>query len=533
MFTPRYYQDEAVLAIFAYYAKGNIGNPVCAMPTASGKGLVIAEFIKFVLQRWPRQRIIALTHVKELIKQNADKLREQWPDVPLGVFSAGLNQRDINFPVVYGGIASVIGCVEQFGWRDLMLVDECHLISNKDNTEYRIVIDALRKINPNMKVIGFTATPYRMGQGMITDGPIFTDICYDLCSFKAFNRLIAEGYLVPPVPKATKIELIHDISTIKVTAGEFNQAAAQKAVDIESVTYAACREMIEEGYDRKCWLVFAQGVEHAEHVSNILNSLGIEATFIHSKLGDKESDRRYEEWKRGEYRAIVNYGKLTTGVDHPPIDLIGMLRLTMSTALWVQMIGRGTRPSPDTLKENCLVLDFARNTIRLGPINDPVIPRKRVRGDVPGVAPIKICPQCGVYNHARNTECTSCRFVFPAHEKLFKTAGVEELIRRDEPVVSTFNVIKVVYNRHQKIGKPALIKVSYLCGLHLFSEWIAFEHGGIATKTANDWWKKRAGSSAAPPTTDVALQWIHLLPVPKRIKVWTNKKYPQVLNYEY
>jgi DNA repair protein RadD len=531
MYTPRPYQNDAVAAIFAYYAKGGVGNPVVAMPTATGKSLVIAEFIKFVIQRWPRQRIILLTHVKELIKQNAEKLREQWPQVPLGIFSAGLNQRDVNFPVVYGGVASVVNCVELFGWRDLMLVDEGHLISPKEDTNYQEIIKRLRAINPAMKVIAFTATPYRTGQGMISDGPIFTDVCFDLCSFKEFNKLIADGYLVAPIPKSTTTEL--DTSKVKITAGEFNKGDLQKAVDIDSVTYAACREIVEEGFDRKCWLIFASGVKHAEHVASCLSSMGIDVTCIHSKLSDKECDRRYEDWKAGKYKAIVNYGKLTTGVDHPPIDLIAVLRPTMSTVLWVQMLGRGTRPSPATLKENCLVLDFARNTIRLGPINDPVIPRKRVKGEVPGVAPVRICPQCGVYNHARSTECSQCGFVFPKIEKLFHTAGTDELIRRDEPVVNNFDVQRIVYNRHQKMGKPPMIKVSYFCGLHLFSEWICFEHGGYATMKAHAWWKARTGLKAAPPSTDEALKFVSQLRVPRRIRVWSNKKYPEVLGYEY
>lgn len=531
MHTPRPYQVDAVHAIFEYYAKGGTGNPVVAMPTATGKSDVIAEFIKFVLQRWPRQRIICLTHVKELIEQNAEAIRTQWPSVPLGIFSAGLGERDTNFPVIYGGVASVVNCVEAFGFRDLMLVDECHLIGTKDDSEYLDVIRRLRAINPAMKVIGFTATPYRMGQGMITDGPIFSDLCYDICSYKEFNKLIADGFLSPLIPKATKTEI--DASKVKITAGDFNKKELEKLVDVDATTYHACEEIIEEGFDRRAWLIFASGIKHAEHVASCLQSFGIDAAAVHSKLLPGQDTKLLKDFKSGRLRAIVNYGKLTTGFNHPPIDLIAMLRPTMSTSLWVQMLGRGTRPSPLTLKENCLVLDFARNTIRLGPINDPVIPRKRVKGNVPGIAPVRICPQCGVYNHARSTECAACGFVFPKIEKLFATAGTDALIRTDEPIVGHFDVQRVIYNRHQKPGKPPMIKVSYLCGLHLFSEWICLEHGGFASKKASDWWKLRTGTTMAPPTTDEALKFVSLLRQPRRIRVWTNKKYPEVLGFEY
>lgn len=533
MYTPRPYQDDARDSIFAYYAKGGIGNPVVAMPTATGKSLVIAEFVKMVMTRWPRQRIICLTHVKELIAQNSEKLRAQWPNVPLGIYSAGLKQYDTAQPVIYGGIASVVNCVEKFGWRDLMLVDEAHLISHLEDTTYREVIAKLRAINPAMKVIGFTATPYRLGQGRITDGPIFTDTCFDLTAYEAFNKLIDDGYLSLLVPKAMRTTI--DTSSVKVTAGEFNKSQLQKVVDVDKTTMSACREIVEEGFDRRCWLIFASGVDHAEHVSTALSGFGIDSTFIHSKLGDVECDKRYHAWCAGEFRAMVNYGKLTTGVDHPPIDLIAGLRPTMSTALWVQMLGRGTRPSPATLKENCLVLDFARNTERLGPINDPVIPRKRVKGALPGVAPIRICPQCGVYNHARASECFSCHFEFPKNNKLFNTAGTLDLVRRDEAnkVIGEFNVQRVVYNRHQKHGKPPSIRVVYFCGLRMFTEFVCFEHGGFLTRKAREWWKTRTGLMVAPPTTDDALRYVSQLPTPTRIQVWANKKYPEIMGYVY
>lgn len=532
MYIPYPHQIEAVESIFNYYANGGVGHPVVAMPTATGKSLVIGEFCKATLKTWPRQRIICLTHVKELIEQNAEKIRTQWPQVPLGIFSAGLKRRDTHHPLIYGGCKSVVNCIEKFGHRDLMLVDEAHLISLKDGTNYQKIIAGLRVINPNMKVIGFTATPYRTGQGLLIEGGLFTDVCYDLTSFKEFNKLIAGGYLVAPVPKRTKTEL--DTSKVHIVAGDFNQDELQKAVDIESVTYAACQESVEEGFDRNSWLAFASGIEHAEHITAILQSFGIDAATVHSKMAAEQADERIKRFRAGKLRCIVNYGKLTTGFDHPPIDFILMLRPTTSTVLWVQMLGRGTRPSPATLKENCLVLDFARNTLRLGPINDPVIPHKRVKGDIPGVAPVRVCEVCGVYNHARAVVCCSCGAVFPKTEKLVGIAGTEALIRQEvEPIVGHFEVQRVIYNRHQKIGSPPMIKVSYFCGLQMFSEWVCLEHEGFAAKKARSWWRERMGVMVAPPSTDEALKYVANLRKPKRIRVWTNKKYPEVLGYEY
>lgn len=547
MFESRWYQDEADFAIYDYFAKGNTGNPVVAMPTGTGKSLVIGRFASKVLQTWPNQRLMMLTHVKELIEQNADKLRSLWPQAPLGIYSAGLNSRDIASPIVYGGVQSVAPAIKKalndttglispshFGHRDLVLIDECHLLSPNDDTQYQFVINELKKINPFLKVVGFSATPYRLKLGMITEGGVFTDVCYDLTTIESFNRLIAEGYLSPLIPRPTNVVI--DTSNVRVTAGEYNQKQLEEALDDET-TFKGVQEMVELGRDRQCWLVFAAGVKNAEKIAAMLNYCGIPAAAVHSENKAAENDRRIEAFKNGELRALVNANKLTTGFDHPPIDLIGMFRPTLSPGLWVQMLGRGTRPSPATGKTNCLVLDFARNTPRLGPINDPRIPgrpNKAAAGDMP----VRICDCCGVYNHASARFCINCGTEFTFENKLFDTAGTHALLRDDAPQVETFPVHKVLYNLHEKRNKegnlmsPPMIKVSYFAGLQTFNEYVCLEHGGFVGKRARDWWKQRH-TEDAPPTTYQALQRVAQLRTPRAIRVWINKKYPEVLSAEW
>src|SRR5690606_36427951 len=129
------------------------------------------------------------------------------------------------------------------------------------------------------------------------------------------------------------------------------------------------------------------GIEHAEHIAEFLTRFGIDCAAVHSKQSAEYNDKAILAFKEGSLRAIVNYGKLTTGFNHPGIDAIAMFRPTMSVPLWVQMLGRGTRPADG--KKDCLVLDYARNTPRLGPINDPVIPRRKGEGG--GDPPVKVC----------------------------------------------------------------------------------------------------------------------------------------------
>ena len=543
----RDYQLEAVNSIFTYFGS-NSGNPLVAMPTGTGKSVVIGSFVRKVMTTFAGQRIIMLTHVKELISQNYDKLLRVWPTACAGIYSAGLGKKQHHFPVIFAGIASVHNCPELFGHIDLVLVDECHLISPKETTMYGSFILALKRANPQLKVIGFTATPFRLGLGLLTEGTIFTDFCFDVTGRDAFNRFVQEGYLCPLIPKRTSME--YDVSQVGKSGGEYKLKELQDTVDKDELTYRAIQEMIAIGQvqDRKHWLIFASGIEHAEHVAAGLDSLGVSSVVIHSKMKSEQRDSAIADFIAGKYTAAVNNNVLTTGFDFPGIDLIGVLRPTSSPVLWVQMLGRGTRPkyaegfdltNPEgrvaaiqaSDKHNCLVLDFAGNTRRLGPVNDPVLPRKKGKGKgLP--APVKICEQCSTYNHASVRVCICCGFEFPRFLHIKKTAFTDEVMVGEMPKVTVFQVSNVVYKQFVKPGKPPSIQVNYYCGLSLFKEFVCLEHPGYAGKKAREWWRARA-ECPPPQTTGHALKLLPELRVPTHIRVWVNKQFPEVIAADY
>jgi DNA repair protein RadD len=548
IFQNRYYQTDAENSVFNYFESGNTGNPLVAMPTGTGKSHVIANIIKRIFTYWPNQKIMMLTHVKELIVQNAEKLQDVWPVAPLGIYSAGLNSRDMIMPIIYGGIQSVANAIKQtkdenkpehlkhFGWRDLIFIDEAHLLSPNDASMYQFVISELKRINPYLKVIGFSATPYRLKQGMLTDDGLFTDICYDITKMDQFNRLIYEGYLSPLITKPTKTEF--NLSSVSITDNEYNQKQMEAVFDVDKLSFNACQEIINESENRISWLIFCSGINHSEHIASILQSMGIDAITVHSKLKDKENDARIKAFKNFEFKALVSNNKMTTGFDHPPVDLIAHLRATLSPAFHVQTNGRGTRPSLSTGKQNCKVLDFAGNIKRLGPINDVRIPTKPGKKKQTGDVPIKICEYCGFYNHTTARVCCNCGAEFSFKSKLVQTASTAEIIKTsDEPIYEFFNVQKVLYNLHEKkkdgiLQSPPSIKVSYICGLRMFNEWICLEHKGLAQHKAKEWWKSRHGEEP-PPTTYQALQRVSELRVPTKLMVHINKPYPEIKSYEY
>lgn len=526
----RYYQQEALDSIYNYYMAGNKGNALIGLPTGTGKSVLPAAFIQGILKQWPNQRFLMVTHVKELIEQNANVMRKVWSEAPLGIYSAGLKLKQTAHPIVFGGIQSMIKHPALFGHRDIAFVDEAHLISGNETSQYQSFFATIKLINPNLKIIGMSATLYRMGMGHITENGIFTDIVYDKTNLEGFNQLVAEGYIAPLIPLRTKTEL--DVSDVSVAQGEFVQTQLQGAVDKAPITYKALQELCHAGQNRKSWLIFASGIEHAEHIAEQLGAFGIDCAPVHSKRPSDYNDAAIKAFKENKLRTIVNYGKLTTGFDHPEIDLIGMLRPTLSVPLWVQMLGRGTRPAEG--KSNCLVLDFARNTPRLGPINDPAIPK--MKKGMPGEMPIKICEACGAYNHTKVRFCCQCGEEFSFQQKLVSIPGTEELIRaavtEPLPIIEQFNVLGAHYEKHiTQAGKPS-IKATYFTPGLPYREYVLLEHSGMAGKVARDWWRRRH-KDEPPATVDAALLKISELRCPRFIKVHVNKKYPEILGVEF
>lgn len=549
----REYQEYALNGIFDYFYNYT-GNPVIAMPTGTGKSHVIAELIKRALMYWPNQRFMMLTHVQELIEQNTAKLLEHWPQAPLGIFSAGLGHKQTYMPITYGGVASVVKAVEAFGHIDLLIIDECHLLSPNADTMYQTVIKVLKETNPYLKVVGLSATPYRLGQGMITDGGVFTDVAIDLTTRESFNWFIDQGYMANLLPRSTSIEV--DVSEVNMNNGEFTLSGLEHQEN--KIMRQALEESLYYGAQRRSWLCFASGVDGSERAAAMLNHMGVRAAAIHRGIGKDDRRKRIAAYKAGEIRCLVNNNILTTGFDHPALDFIIVLRATMSPGLWVQMLGRGTRPNfapglPYQTREqrryamqvggktDCLVMDYAGNTPRLGPINDPVIPKKKGPGT--GEVPVKICtterlvsPQegCGGYNHASVRYCDHCGGEFDFEVKIKTTAGTDALISDSQPIFEWFDVHTVVYRKHTKVGSPPMLKVTYQSMYQHFSEMVFLEHKGFPAKKSRDWWRARHWGEP-PETIDDALAIAQSgeLKTPHKIRVWMNKTYPEIINYEY
>lgn len=404
----RGYQQRAIDMLYEWFEAGNQGNPCLVLPTGAGKSHIVAALCKDALQNWPETRVLMLTHVKELIEQNAEKMRLHWPNAPMGIYSASIGKKQLGEPITFAGIQSVRNKARMIGHIDLVIIDECHLVNHKDEGGYRHLLAELTASNPALRVVGLTATPYRLGHGLIIDKPALFD---DLIEPVSIEELVYKGYLAPLRSKVTKAKL--DTSGVHKRGGEFIESELQAAVDTDDNNQRVVREVIELAGDRKAWLFFCTGVKHAEHVAEVLRQHGIAAECVTGATPKKEREQILADFKAGRLRALTNANVLTTGFDYPDIDLIAMLRPTMSPSLYVQMAGRGMRPKSHT--DHCLVLDFAGVVATHGPITAVQPPRKAGSGD--GAAPVKVCPQCREMCSLSASICPACGSPFPKPEK--------------------------------------------------------------------------------------------------------------------
>ncbi len=535
MFELRPYQQEAVDSIYRHLRERN-DNPCVVIPTGGGKTPVMATICKDAVDRW-NGRVLILAHVKELLEQAMDKIHEVAPDMFMktGVYSAGLKRRDTEHPIIIAGIQSIYKRACELDAFDLVIIDEAHMIPPDGDGMYRTFLKDARKVNPNLRVIGLTATPFRTSSGMIC-GPdnILNHICYEV----GVRELIVQGWLSPLVTKASREDI--DTSSLHVRAGEFISEEVEKLMDTDNVVEAACREIIEKTRDRKAVLIFAASVRHGEHIAATMRSrYGVEVGNVFGDTLDFIRDRMIADFKAGRLKYLVNVNVLTMGFDAPNIDCVAMVRPTLSPGLYYQMVGRGFRLHEG--KKDCLVLDFGGNVLRHGPV-DAINVTASASTNNDGEAPAKVCPMCRSVISAGYSTCPDCGHEFPPpEEKKHDATATSADILSGQVSISDFEVKDVSYTVHRKRGAPdtapRTMRVDYRVGFNIFhSEWICFEHEGFAREKAEDWWSRRS-TLPCPTSAQDAVAYANngCLKEPQVITVRkvSGEDFPKIVRYEF
>ena len=521
MFLLRQYQEEALRALYVFWRNGG-GNPLIAMATGSGKSVVIAFLITQLLIDFPNMRVLITAPNRELIDQDIKELFKVWPDASIGVNCDGLGSRDTDTQILFATINSIYRNPQAVGRRDLVIIDEAHFIPHHDQGMYRITLDALRELVPDLRVAGLTATPYRLDSGHLCegDGHIFDSVVYEY----GIGQGIRDDVLAPLSSKATIATI--DVSGVGKRGGEFIADQLEAAAIKDGVVERACDEISTYLGQRRAWLVYCVGVAHATMVRDALRARGVDCEMVLGETPDDQRDRIIEDFRAGRLTALVSVMVLSYGFNVPHLDLIAMLRPTCSAGLYVQQVGRGTRKADG--KQNCLVLDFAGNVRRFGPVDDVRIKIKNNSKD--GEAPTKVCPSCREIVMLGVSECPHCGFTFPRREiKHEARADTVEILSSQRQRSDWLEVDGVQYVLHAK-DTPSL-RVIYLCGFESYSEWVCLQHFGWPRTFAEKWWHQMSGGEPPPGTVNEALaRQDELLPV-THIQVAPSGKYWEIVAY--
>lgn len=391
MYKLRDYQQEAVNNTIKFFQKRR-DPAVIVLPTGAGKSLVIAE-----LARIAKGRVLILAHVKELVEQNYEKYISY--DLPAGIFSASLGKKDWEQKAIFGSVQSVARAPDDF-FNDfsLLVIDECHRVAEEGSTQYQDVIKKLLDRNPQLCILGLTATPYRLGLGWIYEyshlGEIKTDKkrFFKQCVYELpLSYMIKNKYLTTPVKVDIPVTC-YDFSELTGKDRMYTSAEVEEVLKSQKrLTPLIIKNIIDitERYNRKGVMIFSSSVKHAEEIMSYLPTNDARVV-----LGDTEMSERneiVEDFKKKKFKYLVNVSVLTTGFDAPHVDVIAILRPTESNSLYQQIVGRGLRLSND--KKDCYILDYTGigHDIYAPEIND-----KRPAKDT---VPVKVpCPVCGFEN---------------------------------------------------------------------------------------------------------------------------------------
>lgn len=354
----RDYQEAAITAVGNSWSRGKRA-PLIVLPTASGKTIVSADLIARV-HAVTRGKAIFLAHRQELLSQTIAKIRLVSPETRVGLMKASTLElgREVTVASIQT-IAHPSGTALQrlldHGPYRLLVIDEAH---HAVAPEWLRVIAKLKDANPDMLLMGMTATPGRE-DGTALD-LVFDDVAYE----RGLIEMIREGWLVPP--RAFRVTIDVDLDNVKMNAaGEYVKSSLASVMNSPPVNAAVVRAWCEYGHDRKM-LVYAVDIAHTLALAEEFNASGYSAGFVHGKMKPKEREAALQKFRDGSYKLLVSCETLTEGYDDPSAEGVVLARPTQSQSLFIQILGRALRLYPG--KTEALVIDCVGNSLKHQPV---------------------------------------------------------------------------------------------------------------------------------------------------------------------
>ena len=364
----RPYQQDAVDSAIAWMRKST-EPALLGLSTGAGKSHIAAAIALWITQKTGK-KVLVLQPSKELTSQNFEKYLATGEKA--SIFSASANSKCTRHNVVYATPKTVLNSISRFGDAfACVIVDECHMTT----PTIKQIIAHIAAKNPMLRVIGMTATPYRMGTGYIyqydatgeriskldTDETI--DAYYHSLLYKINTRaLIDMGFLTPAHTDTTALHYDTDNLTIN-KMGNFDARQIEQAFEGQGrLTSQIVADVVQHAQGRNGVMLFASTVKHAQEILDSLPPDNSRMIGGDVNMAKAEREKLINDFKQQRFKYIVSVGTLTTGFDAPHVDLVAILRATESASLFQQIIGRGLRLCDG--KEDCLVLDYAENIER-------------------------------------------------------------------------------------------------------------------------------------------------------------------------
>lgn len=529
------YQQEAVDKTISFL-KNQLGNPLVVAPTGSGKSLMIAAICKDIREkRVHLPKILILAHRKELLVQNASAIKTLNPSATVGFYSASIGHKSLSEEIIVAGIGTIARIPKwQLTEFDFIMIDEAHLVNTLNEGQYRKLIAYF----PKARIIGFSATPFRLKGGLLhkSDTRIFTDIVVDI----PLEFLMKEGFLSLLRSKSSAVEA--DLSGLHTRMGEFIQNEYDPIFNNKDLIKRTVDDILIHAKSRNSWLIFCSSVEHAYNVKHEINQRSIVCQVITGETPKIIRDEIIEDFKDRKIKAITNCDVLTVGFDAPNIDLIVLLRPTQSCGLYIQSVGRGARLYSG--KNDCMVLDYAGNIERFGPIDHIKLKEDSSGRIVVEDNNFKICPDCRECIALAEKICPVCQYQYPSREVIREIK--HDMVASNLEILSS-KIIKTKYDGVQLLeifdykfylneiqDKPTSIRIDYYTSKNDFvSEWVCIEHQGFAKENAIKWWEIHGNNLPLPESAEEMLQLKDQLKLPNKISVEIKGNYSVICEKTY
>jgi DNA repair protein RadD len=556
------YQEEAIKACFAYLklTQGDSTKaPLLKLPTGSGKSLIQADMIDRIIKSKPTAKILCLCHATQIINQNYQEFTGYSSLPGVGIYCSKLGRKDKS-QVLFSSIQSAAKSeLDELSF-DILFIDEAHLCGNKEESQYRTFINKLLKKNAKLRIIGLTATPWRMDGGCLISGEnkIFTCIVYEV----TIRKLIELQKLCPIVTPDNKVLIQPDLSDLVMNNATQDYTGKSQSKIISSKIEEIVEEALIVAKDRKSFLWFCPTIELCVKLRELLKSREETASLYVGNTGQKDREKIKDKFDERKVRHLISVNATAVGFNSRCVDCVVALRITNSSSFWIQLLGRGMRLFPGKL--DCLLLDYGDNIARHGSVENIEAPQpKKKKGDGE-FKMVKICPSCNCELHISKIECNFCGYGYPVIErKYFELAKGKNVLFDGSNTLNLekWSIFSVKASVHEKESKKS-IKLEFLCEnkVTVIFKFLKFErHFAVLQRNAIRFIETMCFSTKAGESMDfdTSLYWMKVLlgcvkdenyegfvfyfnqelpkeiTIPEYLLVDNSKKYPEIVDVIY